>query len=728
MKKTIIKSICALSVVLSVASCQDYNEQFDGYVADPKVEDIQTVEVTLTEADYKYIASSSTNQAIAAEQNMTDGLNTIGSTLAFNNENEVELFMPRLLEQKYGSYLTNGSAVTVTYKNVADVELPSYPITEYKLTPEDYVAAYGGDAEAALGYFTPSVSADKKLPAILKSAFAEAEGGDYAVVTFKQSDVDPVSDGDDESTSAALVLEGEPFGLPSVSPYGTLTVSDIQFSYDGVYYNSYGSYALNKESGATLSNKTAMPNLTEIIATDDYAHFNLTLYVGATSDNITTKVEYTQADGSNDRVFTIPAGNEFFKFVNEATYNAQADKITFKYDGKEIVFEGNAEGFPDVYRVGSIKVGDVDFNFSSCYYSSYGSYTVPANSDGYFGNATELVDLKSVVLTEDYQYYNVTLYAGTSAGEKATKIEYTKEGNDYIYNIPAGYGYFTIVNESTHNAQADKITINYGSVASSTMAKAAPSTYEHYAVYLYNGSEWVVPASTTILSAADYVAMGSKYGNLSNTQKPDEVLPIYLAKKYPYSVDGDKIDVFYNYYDGSAAYTCGRYININGTWANIAVTGTTVNQALFNLIDSKWVMNKKVYITLTSNTGMGDYADKSEDIKTFEVDGATFEYKWAFYSADKASIALPKGDSYIRNLTAFNGLTEIVIVEDYRYYNIKLGTSATADGEYTEVNYVKDGNNYIYTIAEGQSFVKIYNEAEYQAYADAITFEFASLE
>ena len=125
---------------------------------------------------------------------------------------------------------------------------------------------------------------------------------------------------------------------------------------------------------------------------------------------------------------------------------------------------------------------------------------------------------------------------------------------------------------------------------------------------------------------------------------------------------------------------------------------------------------------------MGDYADKSEDIKTFEVDGATFEYKWAFYSADKASIALPKGDSYIRNLTAFNGLTEIVIVEDYRYYNIKLGTSATADGEYTEVNYVKDGNNYIYTIAEGQSFVKIYNEAEYQAYADAITFEFASWE
>ncbi len=564
----------------------------------------------------------------------------------------------------------------------------------------------------------------RKLPALLLAGLPDAVAGDYAVAIYSVCDTDPSSE--DGDTSISLVIEGAN-GLPEEKTSNTITVSDISFYFDAMYYSSYGSYTLLKSDDGYLSNTTEMTGLSEIIATDDYSHYNLSLYVGASADEVTTLVEYVQS--GDDRVYTIPAGNSYFKIVNESSYAAQADSFKFTYDGGTIEFAGNAEGFPTAYPTGSITVEDVTFAYDNCYYSSYGSYTIDKYTDGFFGNTTELIDLKTVTLTDDYTHFNFSLYVGTVAGELAEEVVYEQDGDDRIFTIPSGYGFFTIVNEADYSAYCDKITIKYGSVASSVMAKASATVYTGYSVYTFDGSAWSIPSDSDILAASDYVAMGTTYGNLSSSLDPDTLLPIYLANKYPYASDGDSLDVFYNYYDGTdTAFSVGFYTYLSGAWVNLNTTGISVVESAFNLVDSVWEMNKKTYLYLKDNTGMPDYDYITGEVTEFTVDGVTFEYQNTYYGEYYGSLSIPTGDGYWRNLTEMPGLSMIIVEEDYTYYNLSVYVGTAAGEETTLVEKVQDGNYYYYTIPEGYNFAKFCNETSYSAYCDSITFEFDGLE
>ena len=155
--------------------------------------------------------------------------------------------------------------------------------------------------------------------------------------------------------SADLTLEGGN-GMSADPLDGTFEASGATIEYSKAYYSSYGSYSIGKDTDGYFRNLTEMNGLSKIVAIDDYKYFNLTLYVGATADKVDTKVEMTQEGDS--RIFNIAEGNKFFKFVNESSHNAQADKIEFYYDSLGETVPGS-----DFKEDPTPEVGEIEYSF-----------------------------------------------------------------------------------------------------------------------------------------------------------------------------------------------------------------------------------------------------------------------------------------------------------------------------------------------------------------------------
>ena len=185
------------------------------------------------------------------------------------------------------------------------------------------------------------------------------EEGDYGTGGgTPEPDPDPnPGDGKLPTDPADIELAGGN-SLNSTPSNGTFAVSNATFEYSKFYYNTkYGSYTIDSKSGGYLRNLTEMNGLTHIVAIDDYQYYNLSLYVGVTVDAVTTKVSETK-DGDN-KIYAIPTGMKFFKFVNESNYGAQADKFTFYYESLGATVEG-AE-FEEEFEVAGVEYTFDDF-------------------------------------------------------------------------------------------------------------------------------------------------------------------------------------------------------------------------------------------------------------------------------------------------------------------------------------------------------------------------------
>lgn len=197
MKQYIVKPLIAAAAVLALAACDDnsWNEDYlDGFTT-PDNTDVQTVEYTLTDADYAAIAANSTNKALAGDE-LAAELANVGKLHRFTDKITAEDYLPSFLASTSFSYfsLSDGSAVKVTY-NVADalpeeLELLNASST-YTLTTEDYQTIYESDENYAEA-LAPSHTAAASVPGILAEKFPDAEQGDYVVVNYNWSATDPV--------------------------------------------------------------------------------------------------------------------------------------------------------------------------------------------------------------------------------------------------------------------------------------------------------------------------------------------------------------------------------------------------------------------------------------------------------------------------------------------------------------------------------------------------------
>ena len=94
---------------------------------------------------------------------------------------------------------------------------------------------------------------------------------------------------------------------------------------------------------------------------------------------------------------------------------------------------------------------------------------------------------------------------------------------------------------------------------------------KQYGFYQWDGAKFTA-ADVAIVQPEDYTEMGQNYGNFSNPAQ-DDYLPKFLAKNYPYGMEGDKVNVLYRCYVGGAnSWRVDEYISNGSAWIKTQIT------------------------------------------------------------------------------------------------------------------------------------------------------------
>ena len=160
MNKHIVKYLLALATIAFVGggcNVDDYNEEYlDGFNPDKEITDVQVLKYTMTDADYASVASNAANKAIAeaAGPDAVAALAAVGTAKCFSEAASATTYLPAFLAAGYDSYLSNGSTVTVTYKNqrgeISEAITGIASASTYELKAADYEVAWGEEITASL--------------------------------------------------------------------------------------------------------------------------------------------------------------------------------------------------------------------------------------------------------------------------------------------------------------------------------------------------------------------------------------------------------------------------------------------------------------------------------------------------------------------------------------------------------------------------------------------------
>lgn len=543
MKRYINRLMVAGAAILTLASCDDnaWNDDLPGF-EESRPQDVQTLTYTLTPADYSLLASNSTNKALAGEADK-DALAAVGKQGYFTDVITAQKYIPALLKDPAFPYFTlsDGSSIKVTYNTAqalpAEIE-QAVNAGKYTVSEDNYKAVWGSDVDYA-NSFAPSHTAARELPKILAEQFSGAVSGECVIVNYNNSDTDPVFESVPE----------EPFELTNVIK--TAVKGDNVTINGYVTALSTQGFVLTDASGSIfVYRKTAEPFSDLKIGTE--IALNGTVSVNNYGKQIDTGSTYTI---KGERKVTYPAATvltgadlEALKATADAAY--QADKNA----GKNVVVINPYF----VSLSGTLKVSGSNINIT---------VSGATNAMGSVYGASDALKAK---LTD-----------GASV---------TVEG--YLVAI-AGGRYFNIV---VTNLNGEAVVSTAASRAVSRAVTVASTNVN--AIYQFDGSKWAPMSNTTVLSHADYQAMGQSYDNLSG-ESPATYLPIYMKQTYPYALAGDAKFVVYYYYNGSATVTrCDQYEYNGSEWT--VNNGVVTETAQFVRTNGSWVYDPSVTITLPS--------------------------------------------------------------------------------------------------------------------------------
>lgn len=252
--KLYIKAALALTLGVAATACDEnaWNNHLDGFeennTANPPVEEVKTIEYTLTDAEYTTIAGLAANKTLAG----TDGaaaLAKVGSLKRFSADAPASKYVPAFLESTNFPYftLTDGSAVRLTYK-VAEAEPQDYldaqtPQT-FTVTKEMYQTDVWG-SENYVNAFAPSMPAADYIPTLLAD-YADANDGKYCIVSYEQALQEPVFGGGETPAVPEVVFEQT---FTSQDSFDTFSVDnvvlpeelDFIWSWGGVNYGAKAS-------------------------------------------------------------------------------------------------------------------------------------------------------------------------------------------------------------------------------------------------------------------------------------------------------------------------------------------------------------------------------------------------------------------------------------------------------------------------------------------------------
>lgn len=536
MKTNINKVIFAGALALGMVSCGEnsWNDHLDGFVGGPQFSDVQTLDYTLTAEDYTTIANNKANQAKAKAEGVSNELSAVGTLGYLNGQITPEGYLPGLLSDSTFQYytLSDGSSVNLTYK-VAE-NLPAEMVSmnaakRYTVSEDDYKAAYGSDKNYSES-FSPMAPASSNLPRILSEKYADAQSGDYVIVTYNNSDSSPV------------------FSTPDTPPF---EVSDV----------------LND---AKVGDKvTANCIVTGIcargfIVTDKSA--SLLVYIGSNYDSSYAIGDQIEISGA------VSQNNHGLQFDSKAVIKkvGRADNVTYPT--------------PKVYTGADMDQAiQTTANFAPVYCEVTGTVKVSGNYYNLFVDGATTAQGSMYQLTNDQK-------AMLKDGEKCTLVGYFVSVSQQnkapkFFNILL----VGVKGASAKGVNAHKATRAAVELSSTTMA----------AIYKYDGSAWSQPGDVVVVQPSDYTEMGSNYGNLEGEQ-PEQYLPTFMSRKFPYGPADAVKYVVYRYFNGSATVTRSeQYEFKEGKWVNsISNEGVITQTRQFVRRGGSWKMDPSISLTL----------------------------------------------------------------------------------------------------------------------------------
>ena len=538
------KVLAAAAIVLAASACDEnsWNDKLDGFdkIENESVTDVQTVEYTLTDADYKTIAGLAENTALAGEDGKA-ALQQVGSMRRFSQAAPASKYVPAFLGNSSFPYftLTDGSAIRLTYRQ-ADAEPEEYiagtnPQT-YRVSPEQYEKDVW-QSENFINAFAPSKQPQNFIPAMLAADVDPADGS-ICVVTYNVAPQEPVFGGG--------TPEEPSFELSSV--VGSLKNGDAGVTIRGVVMAVCAQgYMLADKTGAIFVYMGSKFDTTTV-AVGDQMEVNGS--IGAYNKGLQVNGSSATATVLGKQDVTYPAAKEYT--------GAELDQAITRTD--------NALG---IYA--TIK-GTVALSYDKEDPTKLKNINIkPAGSAKAQGSVYGFTPEVTAML-KDGSEQTITGYFIAIAGGKYCNMVVT---------------------------EIDGKSVN--SAAARMMSRAGLDVFAetHSTVYHYSANRWSVADNFSVLSPDDYPAMGRPTGDLTAAEP---YLSQYVNSKYPYGNEGDIRYVIWNHYaGGETSFACAAFKRGTSAWEPYDFTITETNQ--FVRTGGKWMYDPNVTINLPAGKG-----------------------------------------------------------------------------------------------------------------------------
>lgn len=558
--KQYTKAALALILGCAATACDEnaWNDHLDGFkendIANPTVEDVRTIEYTLSDAEYSTIASNATNKELAGTEGAS-ALAQVGSLKRFSAEAPASKYVPAFLESTSFPYftLTDGSAVKMTYK-VAEAEPQEYldaQNSQIFTVDKEMYAEFVWKSENYVTAFAPSMPAADYLPGLL-TEYADAGDGLYCVVNYEQALQEPVFGGGGEVPAVPEVVFEQTF--TTQESYDTFSTENVLLPEELDYVWSWGGVNYGAKASA-FKNNTSYASQAWLISPE----IDLTGYTGANMifDHVVNKFPdldfaianctlWGRVKGGDWQQITIPeyTKNDSWNFASSGTIDLSA------FDGKVMQFA--FKYVSELDKSGTWEVKNLVMQ------------ATPAARSA----AKAAVFVPTETRTAVYHYANGTWNAAANFVALAPS-DYTAMGQKYA-NLSAAEPFLStwLKNKYPYAAKDDYKYVfwaNYANGATTTKCSAylfdgtqwTPNTFivEETNQFVKNGGKWIYDPNVTInLPAGKSQPMSTLYFQacvdwvFENVCKPLGDTNIKSGKFYISSYGNNE------YYSGTSAY------------------------------------------------------------------------------------------------------------------------------------------------------------------------------
>lgn len=468
-----------------------------------------------------------------------------------------------------------------TYKQLDDAQEPYKESIEYTLVDADYITA----SEAALN--DASNADDSVLAKSIKTNMAfnsRFPGKDY-IPAVLANNFPALSKG-----SSAMVTYKEYSDLPSffsdLSSIYRLTTNDYK-----TLWNSNNLYV--EAFTPTVNADDYLPGLLDEIFPNDvngtyrflaYNYSNqepdtiggllpIVTYdfqEGTASDSIGNNWINVYTSGSKPWVYKLYSGNLYAQFSSYNSGEQNEAWLIRKFDQLDTI-ENPTFSFlvkAGYYNADCLSImlsedfdGQVDNVSTATWQDISSNFNIPQEPSSGYGNFVESgnFDLSA--------YKGKTIYIA---------FKYVGDGTD---------------NSATTTYQIDNVTVSNNATVLSIDASEV-----QYTVYTKNGNSWEMATNIHTLSVADYQEMGFSKDYIS-TDDAQTYLPMYLAQKFPYALDGDVKNVAFRTSNSDMASVI-QFTKTDGEWTSNDFLSTNTDQ-FFN-DGTKWFYDPTVHFTPVS--------------------------------------------------------------------------------------------------------------------------------